>query len=530
MAKYKEFSGKLAVGLFVEGHYLHVACLSKKDNTVQLVDGQMLKMSKALETVRVQQEIFSDSADAPETITPQTDDGSITFEEAPEKELNLSGIDAENYDNMEVLQRVLYQYPSNKFRMGISLAEPQIYYTYFATDWGLSGEKLKKRVIEEVSRERKDFEMTKPDAVYIKKLRDGRLMAIVRESQVNVINSLQYLQTENRKVLPKISFVESAETSLVNLINANYYFEDEDFTVVVYMGNEYSRLIFLQGHEIFNISYIIGAGLDSENITHTIYSRILLEQDNLNLPKVQNIILAGEAHQVSLREFLKEKLSDDIKIDYLTLPNLEIYDEEIEVSKYAIAIGAAWRTQNDKEKFLYDVDLLPDSFRESQKKFKLGLIGWLLLFTLPAIAYFTTIKISEQREVLKELIAQQQYQQEELDYLKGIEAKLNERRTVLANYEKAFGVLDEMSAGIDKWNKFLHKLSVNQDKIGRIWITEIIPTADNEVVLKGYAVYRDRIPRLSQVMGAGALKIVQVQAIRERTVYYFEMSATLPTD
>jgi hypothetical protein len=331
-------------------------------------------------------------------------------------------------------------------------------------------------------------------------------------------------------VLPKISFVESAETSLVNLINANYYFEDEDFTVVVYMGNEYSRLIFLQGHEIFNISYIIGAGLDSENITHTIYSRILLEQDNLNLPKVQNIILAGEAHQVSLREFLKEKLSDDIKIDYLTLPNLEIYDEEIEVSKYAIAIGAAWRTQNDKEKFLYDVDLLPDSFRESQKKFKLGLIGWLLLFTLPAIAYFTTIKISEQREVLKELIAQQQYHQEELDYLKGIEAKLNERRTVLANYEKAFGVLDEMSAGIDKWNKFLHKLSVNQDKIGRIWITEIIPTADNEVVLKGYAVYRDRIPRLSQVMGAGALKIVQVQAIRERTVYYFEMNATLPTD
>ncbi|MEJ2537748.1 MAG: hypothetical protein P8048_11990 [Calditrichia bacterium] len=508
MAKYKEFSGKLAVGLFVEGHYLHVACLSKKDNTLQLIDGQVLKMSKALESVRVQQEIFSDSADAPEIITPQTDDDSITFEEAPEKELNLSGIDAENYDNMEVLQRVLYKYPSNKFRMGISLAEPQIYYTPPCSRRPCPCPGTESPPTEPASR-------------------DGRLMAIVRESQVNVINSLQYLQTENRKVLPKISFVESAETSLVNLINANYYFEDEDFTVVVYMGNEYSRLIFLQGHEIFNISYIIGAGLDSENITHTIYSRILLEQDNLNLPKVQNIILAGEAHQVSLREFLKEKLSEEIKIDYLTLPNLEIYDEEIEVSKYAIAIGAAWRTQNDKEKFLYDVDLLPDSFRESQKKFKLGLIGWLLLFTLPAIAYFTTIKISEQREVLKELIAQQQYHQEELDYLKGIEAKLNERRTVLANYEKAFGVLDEMSAGIDKWNKFLHKLSINQDKIGRIWITEIIPTADNEVVLKGYAVYRDRIPRLSQVMGAGALKIVQVQAIRERTVYYFEMSATL---
>jgi hypothetical protein len=530
MAKYKEFSGKLAVGLFVEGHYLHVACLSKKNNTMQLVDGQILKMSKSLETVRVQQEIFSDSANAPETITQQTEDGSITFEEAPEKEFSMGGIGAENYDNMEVLQRVLYQYPSNKFRMGISLAEPQIYYTYFATDWGLTGEKLKKRVIEEVSRERKDFEMTKPDAVYIKKLGDDRMMAIVRESQINVINSLQYLQTENRKVLPKITFVESAETSLVNLINANYYFDDNDFTVVVYMGNEYSRLIFLQGHEIFNISYIIGAGLDSENITHTIYSRILLEQDNLNLPQVQNIILAGEAFQVGLKEFLQEKLSENIKIDYLTLPNLEVYDEDVDVSKYAVAIGAAWRTQNEKDNYLYDVDLLPETFRESQKRFKLGLIGWLLLFMLPAIAYFTTLKISQQREFLKELITQQQFHQEELDYLKGIEAKLKEKQAVLANYEKAFGVLDEMSLGIDKWNKFLYKLSTNQDKISRIWITEIIPTADNEVVLKGFSVYRDRIPRLSQVMGAGALKIVQVQAIRERTVYYFEMNAGLPAD
>jgi len=538
MAKYKEFSGKMAVGLFVEGHYLHVVCLAKQNNQLQLVDGQVVKMSKALETVQVQKEIFSDSL--PDSVTDMSDlskelEENVIQEgadlgETPEDSFSITEQDVGNYDNIEVLQRVLYQYPSSKFRMGIAISEPQVYYVYFGTDWGLHGEKLKRRVIEEVSRERDSYEMHKPDAVHTSKLGDGRLMTIVRESEVNVINSLQYLQGENRKVMPKISFVESAETALVNLVNSNYYFDSQDLTIIVYMGNEYSRLIFLQGHEIYNISYIIGAGLDSENITHTIYSRILLEQDNLNLPQVQNIILTGEAYQVNLKEFLQDKLPEDIQIDYLSLPNLEVADEELNVSKYAVAIGSAWRTAVDKEKYLYNVDLLPHTFRESQKRFKLGLAGWLLLFSLPAIAFFTTVKVIEQQKALAEVIVQEQNRQQELNYLKDIEGKLNAKRKVLADYQNAFGVVDNMSVGIERWNKFLYKLSQNQEKVGRIWLNEVIPGAGNDVVLKGLSIYKDRIPLFSDAMSNGDLKSVLVQTIREKTVYAFQMNSQLPSE
>ncbi len=534
MAKYKEFSGKMAVGLFVEGHYLHVVCLAQQNNQLQLVDGQVVKMSKSLETVQVQKEIFSDATPNIEDLSKDLVEGGMgdggDLQDAGDDTFNITEQDVGNYDNIEVLQRVLYQYPSSKFRMGIAISEPQVYYVYFGTDWGLSDEKLKRRVIEEVSRERDSFEMHKPDAVYTCKLGDGRLMAIVRESEVNVINSLQYLQTENRKVLPKISFVESAETALVNLVNSNYYFDAQDLTIIVYLGNEYSRLIFMQGHEIYNISYIIGAGLDSENITHTIYSRILLEQDNLNLPQVQNIILTGEAYQVNLKEFLQDKLSEDIQIDYLRLPNLEVFDDELNVSKYAVAIGSAWRTAVDKEKYLYDVDLMPHTFKESQKRFKLGLAGWLLLFALPAVSFFTTVKVIEQQKLLAELVVQEQKNQQELNYLQEIETKLNAKRKVLSDYQNAFGVVDNMSIGIERWNKFLYKLSKNQDKVGRIWITDVSPGAENEVALKGFSVYKDRIPLFSNAMSDGDLKSVLVQTIRDRTVYAFEMKSQLPTE
>ncbi len=530
MAKYKEFSGKMAVGLFVEGHYLHVVCLSKQGNRLQLVDGQVVKMSKAMETVHVQKEIFSDGGEDIADLSEAMGAANDMQDTTPDETFTITEKDVGNYDNIEVLQRVLFQYPSNKFRMGIAISEPQVYYMYFGTDWGLQGEKLKKRVIEEVSRERNAMEMHAPDAIYTTKLGDGRLMAIVRESEVNVINSLQYLQGENRKVLPKITFVESAETALVNLVNSNYYFDEQDLTIIVYLGNEYSRLIFLQGHEIYNISYIIGAGLDSENITHTIYSRILLEQDNLNLPQVQNIILTGEAHQVNLKEFLQDKLPEEIAIDYLQLPNLEVDDEELNVSKYAVAIGSAWRTAADKEHFTYDVDLLPHTFRESQKRFKLGFIGWLLLLALPAVSFLTTVKVIEQRAQLTELMNQRETVQQELNYLKDIEAKLMEKRKILDNYQKTFGVVDEMSVGIERWNKFLYKLSQSQDRVGRIWITDVVSGKEGLVTLKGYSVYKDRIPSLSNAMSEGDLNAVLVQKIRERTAYQFEMNSQLPTE
>src|SRR4030042_1396106 len=152
MAKYNEFSGKMSVGLFVEGHYLHVVCLAQQGNRLQLVDGQVVKMAKALETVKVQKEIFSDAMTDISDLSKGM--GSEEIQDNHEETFTITEKDTGNYDNIEVLQRVLYQYPSKKFQMGIAIAEPQIYYMYFVTDWGLQGDKLKKRVMEEVSRER----------------------------------------------------------------------------------------------------------------------------------------------------------------------------------------------------------------------------------------------------------------------------------------------------------------------------------------------------------------------------------------
>lgn len=517
---------KLAIGIFVEGQHLHLACLSEKEKRVRLVDAKILKLNRNLENLPVKEEVISE-------ILPEISGGNAPIdltEEILDTPWTLEAAESEDDENAELIYQLLQSYPNRKNKIAISMSEPQIYYSYYDSDWGLSGKKLKEKIIEHLVREKQEGEVIQPDAVQVVNLRDGRLMAVVRDHEVRLLNLITHLRTRRRLRPPLLCKIESAETALVNLVNANYSFGETEISVIVYLGHEFSRLIFMQGHEIYNISYIIGAGLDSENINHTIFSRIFLEQDNLNLPQIQNIILTGEAFEVGLKEFLSQKLSDQIEIDYIRLSHLEVIGNEPLVCPFAVAIGSAWSILNRKESNKYDINLLPQKIRDEQKRFKLGIVGWMLLVLLPLVAFFSTVKIGQYHREISRLKIKKGFQQEELAYLQSIEMRLNTRKRRLQNYRNAFAIVDSMSAGANTWSNFLYKLSRETRRIGQTWITEMLPQSQSGVLLKGYAVYRSRIPQLSRAMGGGALKRVEVKQIRNRTVYFFEMEANLRTD
>ncbi len=524
MYKKRRNSAKYAIGIYVEGEYLQVVCLSKKGKKIRLVDAEILKLAERLETVTSENEIVFESVDVLEGDTvssnppPDMPQDSFVFTESEEKKQK---------DNIDILEEILSKYLSKKYQLSISLAEPQIYYAYFNTDWNLQGDKLKNRIIQELSKERQVSTRLKPDDLFIIKLSDDRILAVVRDTNINLINLIETVQKNLGRRLPYISFIESAEISLVNLVKENYHFKDDDISVIVYVGHEYSRLIFLRGNDIHNISYIIGAGLDSENIANTIFSRILLEQDNLNLPRLDNIILAGEAYEVQLDAFLKQKLSDEINIDYIKFQKIDVSGIDPLLSKYAVAIGAAQRVLDSSNPVLLNVDLTPFEVRENQKKFKLGAAGWFLLLLIPFLAFFTTIKTSYQHRELNQIISQVQFNRSELSHLQEIEMRLNVQRTRLANLDKALQILDTLTVGTKTWSTFLKNLADYCKSIGDIWITEVKPSKEDQVVLSGYSIYRNRIPRMARALGNASLQKVEVQEIRKRKVYHFEIVVKL---
>ena len=59
MANGKKYSEKLAIGMFVEGQFLHVACLGLHKKRIKLINAKIVKLVKTLEAVKVEEPVLS---------------------------------------------------------------------------------------------------------------------------------------------------------------------------------------------------------------------------------------------------------------------------------------------------------------------------------------------------------------------------------------------------------------------------------------------------------------------------------------
>ncbi|MEL6823451.1 MAG: hypothetical protein AAFP70_16960, partial [Calditrichota bacterium] len=231
----KKYSGKLAVGIFVEDMLLHVVCLAREDNKTRLVEAEILQMAGVEQEIPVEQEVLADGT--------QANDSPFEFSDGNGEDAFLS---ADGGDvSAEVLAGVLNRLPDKRYKLALSLPEPLVYYTSFENDWGLKGNKLKKKIIEEISASRSEGAELSIEHVHVLRFADGRILAIVNEDDSSVLDIHNALRGNAVRRTPWIDFVETAEVSLVNLINANYEFTEDEISLVIYVGSESSRLIFM---------------------------------------------------------------------------------------------------------------------------------------------------------------------------------------------------------------------------------------------------------------------------------------------
>ncbi len=155
----------------------------------------------------------------------------------------------------------------------------------------------------------------------------------------------------------------------MEMVRTQYQPQEEEVSVLVYVGHDFSRLIFMQGENYLHFAPIISEGYESPNIENTIYSRILLEQDNIALTRIDRILLAGESHKVNLLEAIAPQFSSAL-VEYMKAPTLDLGEFEGSigeaVSEYVIPIMTAWRTLQPKLPGFYDINLIPHFVLEGQ--------------------------------------------------------------------------------------------------------------------------------------------------------------------
>ncbi len=582
--KKKAGTGKqIAVGITVEGRFIQMVKLTRSQNDYQVLDARLFELDESLDVQESPAEGLEDlgAEIEVEELDVAAQGESIEIKEEEEAAgLDLEALTADEQeegarDDAGRFVELLQAASDPNAKVGISLTEPQIFYNTFDTDWGLKGTKLKKRIKSELADINEDYAGLRNDAVSIAKVSEDRPMALVREGQISLIEKLDEVKGFVNGRLPFISFIESLEISLANLVRQRYTLSDDAVTAIVYVGEESSRFIFLRGDQLHHIAPVIADGANSTNIGSTLSSRFLFELDTLDLPGVDTILLAGFAHVLGIEKDLKDLGSGEIHIEPLNFEGFDLtrippnhlldnldrlrqerskevtqsvpdfaYDsmtqEETQESvladdaardltPYASAIGAALRILDREKTRLYEVDLTPLHIKEGQNKLGMTVPGWFLLSLIPvAIVITSVVSNNFQREVYR-LRGELAPKQRQMVLFNALTDSISMAEDKLTNYERSFSVIDSLVVGTKTWTEFLtHVVSV-ADNVGGFWFTDM-STAEggSKVNLLGYSVYRNRIPRFIEALGGATLKRVEVQEIREKRVYRFEIEVKVP--
>lgn len=507
----KTLKGKVAFGIFVDGLELKFAHLSLKGKRIFIRELKTLKLHKKLDEHEKRIAGFEESQ---ELFTEASATGGPLLLQQDRSDTNSA-----------VLLNLLSQYPPKRYMLTYSIAEPSLYYQLLEGSlWSKDGAVKKKKLLEELRSIR--TETPDPDAVAVIPSSEKGVLCVVREDGLKLIDLLEEIKPYLGKRLPRIPFIDAADVSLMNLVRLECNPQAEEITTIVYVGVEFSRIIFMKGEKHLHFAPLITEGADSPNLDNRLYSRILLEQDNLAIPRVHRIVLTGYADRIGLREFLRARFPS-VEVDYLSFNSLEKTDLEQQLpevcSEYAIPIATAWRALQPKNRKFSPTNLLPSSLIERQKFFKLSWHGYLIMVLLfLSTFYFTwqSLKLGLEVRAKTAMLSQKQHQ---------LAANLNTKAAIEELMKKielrkgAIAVYDSLVPGSDQWTNLLTRTTNRVRELGSIWITNITSTPEGGIVMSGYALYRNRIPRLAAFYERAILRHIAEKLIRDRRVYEFEI-------
>lgn len=510
-------NGKSAIALFIDGLELKFVNLGLSGKKVKLLDFKTVPLASKLDEKRREMDLGTDAGFG--------DIATVDAFAVPKQAEEIGEEQSET--NATVLLSLLADI-ENRFSVSYAIGEPAVTYHEFDSDFGLTSEKLKKKLSEELSHVRTS--PPQPDQIDTIPTATGGLLSIIREDGLRLYELLSEIKPFLGRRVPLLNIIDSADIAMMNLVRASYQMQEEEITIIVYVGNDFSRLIFMQGNNYLHFAPVISEGYNSPNIDNTIYSRILLEQDNIGLVRIDRMLLAGDGHKINLREALGPQFSN-ASIEYLQSPDIEVSVPEEggagneTISEYAIPIATAWRALQPDHISFYDINLIPLSVREGQKVFKLAWHGWLVaLLIISSIVFFYTAILQQGVEIRQtnELLRRRQT---EMNDLEGLRQQATTLQYEIQRFVGATALYDTLAPGADRWSRILHYFSNSVEDLNSLWVYEIRQN-DNppkSLIVSGRSIYRTRIPRLASLFEKATLKEVRTTTIRDKIVYEFDL-------
>lgn len=451
------------------------------------------------------------------------------------EELTLEGLDKQasmtqsvNTSGLNVINSSLRGIPLNKAFFIPALTEPSIIYHIYEGSKKSKSAKLAQEIADDIY-QTKNISVDKESLGYIE-LADKSILSVFLSNDVGCFRLINSLAQLSGKRYYKVPTVKSAEISLAYYVAKRKKFFPDDQSLIVYIGKEYSKLIFLHGRKLKHIGSTLDIGTINLNTYDVYFSKILLEMENGGISQLDNIIVCGEDDSenliLSFYGTFPEANVSRLEFDDLDLSALGS-DVKESFSAFSIPIAVANEYFEEIAEEYKGINLLPRYVKEDQKSFQFAWHGYALVPLLFAATFFITTqallnnkKLSALDQEVVKYSGMLRQNQELLGKISSIENKIS-------SFGQTQAILDSASKGTGVWSRNLAHISDFFAGKGNLWSTRLNSTDNRNVTLEGYSLSKSVLTQFAYSINVSELKGIFSEDLREKNIYKFNLQYNL---
>jgi hypothetical protein len=296
----------------------------------------------------------------------------------------------------------------------------------------------------------------------------------------------------------KIYSIKNAEIALANFVSKTTKFFPEDYSLIIYIGKEYSKLIFLEGQNLKHI----GATLDIG---------------------IQNLHTYDENLVLSFYGTFPEANVSELQFNMFDSPNLS-EEDSVEVSSYSIPIAAAYEYYAEADKELSGINLLPKYIFETQRFLQFGWHSFAILPLLFIAAFYFTFSILSNYQEVSELDnIIHNLEQLAVQNLNIID-QMDPLSARIAGFDNTQSILDSAMSGTEVWGKTLEKVSNFVERRRNFWVSHLETRNNTNVLIKGFSLSRNVLTEFAEYSNSSILENVLYEPLREKNAFAYIMN------
>lgn len=429
-----------------------------------------------------------------------------------------------DFSGMNELSATLSSFNLSKHFFIPALAEPNIYYHLYEGDRHQNPAKLKQAIIQDILVS-KNIVVDKSGIDYVE-LSDKALLAVFVTENIPCASMINSLARQKGKRGYNIPTIKSSDISLAYYVAKRKKFFPDDHSLIVYIGKEYSKLIFLQGRRIKHIGTTLDIGTQNLHTYDVYFSKILLEMENGGISSLDNIIVCGEDDSeniiLSFYGTFPEANVSRLEFDDVDVSALDEETKE-KFSAFSIPVAVALDYYDELNKEHHGLHILPKYIKEEQKVFQFSWHGYALLPLLFIAAFFITQQILNNNKRLAELDKEieaktilMRQNQEVLVRIANLEGKIG-------SFGQTVAILDSAASGAGVWKKLVKQVSGYCQSSSNLWISKLNNEGD-KVNAEGYSLTRGSLTDFASSINNAVLQSMLYEELRERSAYRFNLN------